>query len=106
MYKVIFQNQGKVYEVYASEIHQSAMYGFIEIEKLIFGTRTTMVVDPSEEHLKAEFNGVKRVYIPIYSIIRIDEVEKEGPVKITPLSQDEHNIMPFPHPPRTDKGNK
>ena len=36
-----------------------------------------MIVDPSEEKLKNEFSSVKRSYIPMHSLVRIDEVEKE-----------------------------
>jgi hypothetical protein len=96
IYKVIFHNQGKIYEIYARSVHQGAMFGFIEIEKLVFGEKTSVVVDPSEENLKAEFSDVARTYIPMHSIIRIDEVSKEGPVKITQASEDGENIMPFP----------
>jgi len=35
IYKVIFHNQGKVYEIYAKNVHHSAMFGFVEIEKLL-----------------------------------------------------------------------
>lgn len=83
IYKVMFHNQNSVYEIYARAIYQSDMYGFIEIEELVFGKDRQMIVDPSEEKLKAEFSGVKRSYIPMHSIVRIDEVEKEGVGKIT-----------------------
>jgi len=96
IYKVIFFNQGKIYEVYAKNIHQSGMFGFLEIENLVFGTRTSVIIDPSEEQLKSEFSGVSRTYIPLHSVIRIDEVEKEGQVKITAASETRANIMPFP----------
>lgn len=76
VYKVIFINQGQVYEIFACAIYQSEMYGFIEVEEFVFGERTQVVVDPSEEKLKNEFAGVKRSYIPMHAIIRIDEVEK------------------------------
>ena len=59
------------------------MYGFIEIEEFVFGERTQMIVDPSEEKLKNEFSSVKRSYIPMHSLVRIDEVEKEGVPKIS-----------------------
>lgn len=72
------------------------MFSFIEIEKLIFGERTSVVVDPSEENLKSEFSDVSRTYIPLHSIIRIDEVNKEGPSKVTEASSKTGNIMPFP----------
>ena len=93
IYKIMFHNQGKVYEIYAKNVHHSAMFGFIEIEKLLFGEKTSVVVDPSEENLKNEFSGVERTYIPMHSIIRIDEVNKQGAAKI---SEKNENIMPFP----------
>ncbi len=94
-YKVIFYNQHQVYEVYARAIYQSEMYGFIEIEEFVFGERSQMIVDPSEEKLKAEFANVKRSYIPLQSIIRIDEVAKEGQVKVTDIKSGD-KIAHFP----------
>jgi hypothetical protein len=32
-------------------------------------------VDPSEERLRHEFEGVQRFHVPLHSVIRIDEVE-------------------------------
>lgn len=97
LYKIIFHNQGKIYEVYANSVHQGNMFGFIEIEKLVFGNKTSVVVDPSEETLKSEFSGVTRTYIPMHSIIRIDEVSKQGNAKITAASDENGtNITPFP----------
>ena len=95
MYKVIFHNQGKIYEIYAKSVHQGAMFGFIEIEKLVFGEKTSLVLDPSEESLKSEFNEVIRTYIPMHSVIRIDEVNKQGTAKITE-GGDGENVMPCP----------
>ncbi|MGD8568547.1 MAG: DUF1820 family protein [Gammaproteobacteria bacterium] len=96
VYKVIFLNQGKIYEVYAKQVAQSAMFGFIEIEQLIFGGRTEVVIDPSEERLKDEFKEVKRTYIPMHAVIRIDEVEKEGIAKIADITGDAGQIIGFP----------
>ena len=78
IYKVKFVSQGKLYELFAREVGQSAMYGFIELGEIIFGEKSVVVVDPSEERLKAEFSGVKRTYIPMLAVLRIDEVDKEG----------------------------
>ncbi|MEE8059219.1 MAG: DUF1820 family protein [Pseudomonadales bacterium] len=99
IYKVIFLNQSKVYELYAKAIYQSEMYGFIEVEEFIFGEHTQMIVDPSEEKLKNEFAGVARSYLPMHSIIRIDEVEKEGIGKIVDASAGvSSNVTAFPLP--------
>ena len=46
----MFHNQGKVYEIYAQNVHHSAMFGFIEVEKLLFGEKSSVVVDPTEEN--------------------------------------------------------
>jgi hypothetical protein len=83
IFKVIFYNEGEVYEIYARHIYQSEMYGFIELEEFLFGERTQVIVDPGEEKLKGEFAGVKRSYIPMQSIIRIDEVDKDWQVKVS-----------------------
>jgi hypothetical protein len=88
IYKVLFVNQGQVYEIYCREIFQSEMYGFIEVEELIFGERSQMIVDPGEERLKNEFAGVKRSFIPMHALIRIDEVEKEGVAKVSEAKGD------------------
>jgi len=85
IYKVIFVNQGKVFEIYARHVSQADMYGFIQIEGLTYGERSSVVVDPGEERLRAEFQGVRRSYIPMHSVVRVDEVEKEGVAKIVAL---------------------
>lgn len=108
MYKVIFVNQGKVYEVYAKEVAQSGMFGFIEISGFVFGEKSAVVIDPSEEKLKSEFQEVKRAYIPMHSVIRIDEVEKEGVAKITSMEGKSDQVVSFPgsyySPPNKPKG--
>ena len=78
IYRITFLNQGKVYEIYARNVSQGGLLGFVEIEQLIFGERTRLVIDSSEEQLKTEFEGVKRTYLPMHSVLRIDEVEKAG----------------------------
>lgn len=101
LFKVIFYNQNQVYEVYAKAIYQSEMYGFIEVEEFVFGERSQLVVDPGEEKLKSEFTSVKRSYIPMHAIIRIDEVEKEGTVRVSEVkSNDKFATIPFPAIPR------
>ena len=94
IYKIIFYNQGQIFEIYAHQIYQSDLYGFVEIEELVFGERSQMLVDPAEEKLKSEFEGVNRSYIPMHSIVRIDEVAKEGIGKISEAKGT--NVSPFP----------
>ena len=96
IFKVVFINQGKVYEIYARKVSHGSLLGFIEVEELIFGERTAVVVDPSEERIKAEFEGVRRTYLPMHSILRIDEVRKQGISKISALEGS--NVTQFPIP--------
>jgi len=102
IYKVIFVNQGQVFEIFARQIYQSDLYGFIELEELVFGERSQMLVDPSEERLKAEFEGVNRSYIPMHAIVRIDEVAKEGVGKISE-AKGGGTVSLFPSPAFTPK---
>lgn len=105
IFKVMFTNQGKVYEVYARRVGQGEMYGFIEVEELLFGERSSLLVDPGEEQLKLEFSGVKKTYIPFHSVIRVDEVEKEGAGKILQLASQPNGTLPGVSPmPLPDRG--
>ncbi|MEO1203607.1 MAG: DUF1820 family protein, partial [Pseudomonadota bacterium] len=96
LYKIIFMNQGQVYEVYARGIAQGNLFGFLEVEQLVFGERSTVVVDPSEEKIKTEFENVRRTYLPMHCVVRIDEVDKQGTSKISDVSGDK--VTPFPMP--------
>ena len=94
IYKVMFANQGKIYEVYARKVSHGNLFGFIEIEELVFGERSSVVLDPGEERIKSEFEGVKRSYLPLHSVLRIDEVSKRGASKIS--QYEGSNVTPFP----------
>mgnify|MGYP001265468878 FL=1 len=102
LYKIMFLSQGKLYEIYARSVSQGSLFGFIEVEKLVFGERSSVVVDPSEERIKSEFNSVTRTYIPMHAVIRIDEVEKQGVSKISVVEGD--NVAQFPVPVYTPGG--
>jgi hypothetical protein len=94
IFKIMFVNQGKVYEVYARKVGQGRLFGFIEIEELVFGERSTVVLDPGEERIKSEFTDVKCTMLPMHSILRIDEVKRQGQAKISALEGG--NVSQFP----------
>lgn len=96
IYRVIFTQEDKIYEVYANYISEENLMGFIEVEELVFNEAGSVLVDPSEEKLKTEFSGVKRSYIPMHMILRIDEMLKQGPAKIKEPSTQRDNIRHFP----------
>src|SRR5688500_15438537 len=107
IFKIMFVNQGKVYEVYARKVGQGRLFGFIEVEELVFGERSSVVVDPGEERIKSEFTGVKCTMLPMHSILRIDEVKKQGVSKISTFEGG--NVSAFPlsmYSPASDPGSK
>jgi hypothetical protein len=107
IFRIMFVNQGKVYEIYARKVGHGDLFGFIEVEDVLFGERSSVVLDPSEERIKSEFEGVKRTFLPMHSVLRIDEVKKHGTSKITVLEGSGANVAQFPMPlysaPPTDK---
>ncbi len=102
LYRVAFHNQGQLYELYARRVSHGELLGFVEVEDLVFGAKELLVVDPSEERLQREFEGVRRFFVPMHAVVRIDEVEKQGPARILEAAKGAP-IAPFPIPlPRPD----
>jgi len=102
IFKVQFVREGKLWEIYARKVTHGGLFGFIEVEDFVFGERTTVVVDPAEERIKAEFEGVKRTWLPMHSILRVDEVKKSGIAKIS--AYEGGNVTQFPVPVPTPVG--
>jgi hypothetical protein len=103
IYRITFMSQGRIYELYAKNVGSAEMFGFIEVSHLLWSQKSSVVIDPSEDSLRHEFSGVKRFYVPMHSVIRIDEVDHEGTSKIVATGQG--SVTPFPVflPPGGDK---
>lgn len=97
IYKVIFRNHDRLFEIYASRVEQGLLFGFVEVEEILFGERSQVVVDPSEESIKLEFKDVRKTFIPLHAVIRIDEVEKQGIGRVS-AARAENNLTIFPAP--------
>lgn len=79
MYKVIFHNHNKVYELFCESVSGSEFsYGFVEFANFIFEPSHELVVDPTEEKLREEFSDVETLHVPMHAVIRIEEVKKRG----------------------------
>jgi hypothetical protein len=102
LFRIQFIANGERYELYVREVCQGSMFGFIEIGDFVWDTHTSLVLDPSHEKLKDEFADVTRTYVPMHSVLRIDEVKKQGTSKITALSD---KVTAFPTPIYTPKNN-
>jgi hypothetical protein len=102
IYRVLFIQSKQIYEVYAKYITEEALVGFVELEDLVFSNPSSIVVDPSEERLKAEFADVYRIYVPMHTILRIDEVKRVGVAKVydnqsSSLSHLSDNMIKMPY---------
>lgn len=96
LYRVTFHSQGQIYEIYARKLSDAGLLGFVCVEDLVFGERAGLVVDPSEERIKDEFDGVTRTFLPMHCVIRVDEVARPGFSKISDVKSG--NVTPFPMP--------
>jgi hypothetical protein len=86
LHRIRFMNEGKIFELYARQVTQGALFGFVEISELVWGKKSDVIIDPSEQDLRNEFAGVSSVQVPIHSVVRIDEVEKGAGGKILSIS--------------------
>jgi hypothetical protein len=101
MYKVSFLNHGKVYELFCRKVTGSDLaYGFLEVSELVFEADDSVVIDPTEERLRDEFEDVEVLYLPLHSVLRVEKVRKRGTSvirdrksgeKVTPLPLDGPN---------------
>jgi len=93
-FRIQFHNHNRIYELYAHQVSQSQMAGFLEVGEIIFGEHSKLLIDPAEEKLKNEFGNVKHTYIPHHSVIRIDEVDQSGKNRI--LDEEGSTVTNFP----------
>jgi hypothetical protein len=96
VYRVTFRNDAEIYEVHCQRVGQGDLFGFVEIEGILFGERSSVVVDPSEEKLKIAFAGVERTLVPLHSVIRIDTVEKSGTNRVHSVGGKGNKVSTLP----------
>jgi hypothetical protein len=99
IYRVSFMHKDEIYEVFAFGIANSNLFGFIEIDELIWENDTAVVIDPTKERLREEFKDVTCIFIPLHTVLRVDIIEKTkmGSAKIVPIKEGS-NVMRFPNP--------
>lgn len=98
LYKIIFLNNGKIYELFSEGVTTSGLWGFVEVSDLVFDTAEGLVVDPTEEKMRDEFKGARVLHLPIQSVLRVEEVEQRGQCLIRDRESGE-KVTPFPMPP-------
>ena len=97
-YRVSFLKHGKVYEIFCRDVQNSDLWGFIDLSGLIFGEKDAVVVDPTEEKLRDEFEGVEVLQLPLHSILSVEQVRERGQSVIRDRKSGE-KVTPFPLSP-------
>jgi len=98
LFRIAFLNQGKVYELFCSGVCSSNLFGFVEASGLLLGEKDSLVVDPTEEKMRDEFDGVEVLHLPMHSVLRVEQVKKKGHAVIRDRESGE-KVMPFPIQP-------
>lgn len=98
LFRIAFLNHGKVYELFCSEVNTSSLLGFVEASGLQFSEKDSLVVDPTEEKMRDEFDGVEVLHLPMHSVLRVEQVKKKGPAVIRDRESGE-KVTPFPLQP-------
>ncbi len=103
IYRVSFLKHGKVYEMFCQDVNNSDLWGFVDLSGLVFGDNDAVVVDPTEEKMRDEFEGVEVLYLPMHSVLSIEKVKKRGQAVIRDRKSGE-KVTPFPlSPPKRSK---
>jgi hypothetical protein len=98
LYKIVFLNNGKVYELYSEGVASSGLWGFVEVSGLVFESSDGLVVDPTEEKMRQEFEHASVLHLPIQSVLRVEEVKQRGQCLIRDRESGE-KVTPFPVTP-------
>jgi hypothetical protein len=98
LFRIAFLNHGKVYELFCSGVCTSGLLGFVEVSGLVFADQDSLVVDPTEERMRDEFDGVEILHLPMHSVLRVEQVRKKGPAVIRDRESGE-KVTPFPIQP-------
>ena len=98
LFRVAFLNHGKVYELFCTGVCTSGLWGFVEVSGLEFGDKNSLVVDPTEERMRDEFEGVEVLHLPTHSVLRVEQVKKKGQAVIRYRESGE-KVTPFPVQP-------
>lgn len=98
LFRIAFLNHGKVYELFCTGVCTSGLLGFVEVSGLVWTEKDSLVVDPTEEKMRDEFEGVEILHLPMHSVLRVEQVKKKGQVVIRDRESGE-KVTPFPIQP-------
>ena len=74
LYRVVLQSPDEQCELYAVRVAQGHLPAFLELEQIVFADRASGHASAAQERLRSALAEVKRCYIPLARIVRIDEI--------------------------------
>lgn len=75
LYRIVFQQRDEECELYAVRVAQGHLPAFLEVEQILFADRATGPgANAVQERLRDALAPVKRCYLPLAHIVRIDEI--------------------------------
>lgn len=78
----------------ARKVEDSSLgLSFISISDFVWDN-STLVIKPTEDHLRKRLEGVRSLHLSIYSILSIEEMSAE---KLS-FKKDRSNLVSFPNP--------
>lgn len=83
IYRIVFTQEEEIKELYAQYISEETLVGFIEADTLLDRNNIALIVNPKE---------VRRCYIPLHNILRIDEITVEQTEKSGNVSHLSHAL--------------
>lgn len=98
LFRVVFLNHGKVWELYCRGVVSSGLWGFVELSGIEFDSQDALVIDPVEEKMRAELGDVEVLHLPMHSVLRVAQVRRKGQSVIRDRESGE-KITPFPLSP-------
>lgn len=92
LFKVVFLQHDELHEVYARSVSESSMMHFVEVEALVLDAPASSesgspTQSKAQARLRSTYADVQRIYLPIQTILRIEEVHHVGTANI-------HSIEP------------
>lgn len=74
-YRIQFYDSKKeIMTFFAKKVNPSSFIGLIEVSEILF-MDSEIIINPDDEKVRKEFSGVSSTYLPLNTILRIDEVE-------------------------------
>lgn len=75
-YRVQFYDSKKeIMTFFAKRVNPSSFLGLIEVSEILF-MDSEIIINPDDEKVRKEFSGVSKTFLPLNTIVRIDEIDQ------------------------------